>query len=261
MLTKGQSATKRRPAEAHSASERVRLHKAIAAAGISSRRQAEALIRSGRVSVNGHVVREMGVQVDPGHDEIRVNGQILQAAQKHTYLMLHKPGHVVTTVSDPEGRQTVMDFIPRERRLFPVGRLDFDSEGLVLLTDDGALANRLMHPRYEHEREYIVLAKGRVANEAIDRLRAGVDLDEGRTAPARVQLIEHVTGDTRLRIVLREGRKRQIRQMLKKVGHPVRRLVRVRIGSLLLGDLPVGQWRTLTPHEVRQLKRGVESRA
>ncbi len=232
----------------------MRLQKALADAGVASRRHAELLIEAGRVAVNGQIVREMGVQVDPARDEIRVDGRPVRAAREFTYLLLHKPSNFLTTVSDPHGRPTIMQLVPRDKRLFPVGRLDLESEGLVLLTDDGELANRLMHPRYEHEKEYRVLAEGRVPNEAIEKLRAGVELDDGRTAPARVQLVEHVSGDTWLDIVLREGRKRQLRRMLERVGHPVKRLIRVRIGPLHLGDLPAGQWRALSAAELRQLR-------
>ncbi len=238
----------------------MRLQKLIADAGIASRRHAEELIRDGRVAVNGTVVREMGVQVDAARDQVRVNGKLVRAASEHTYLMLHKPRGVLTTVSDPEGRRTIMQLLPRDKRLYPVGRLDLNSEGLILLTDDGALANHLTHPRYEHEKEYRVLVEGRVANDAIQKLSAGVELDDGKTAPARVDYLELIAGDTWLRIVLHEGRKRQIRRMVEAVGHRVRRLVRVRMGPLRLGDLPVGEWRALSPRELTELKRVTKSR-
>lgn len=233
----------------------MRLQKALAEAGVASRRHAEALIAAGRVKVNGAVVRAMGVTIDPQRDRLEVDGRAVRAAGERTYIMLHKPRNVVTTASDPAGRATIMDFVPRDRRLFPVGRLDRNSEGLVLLTDDGALAHRLMHPRYEHEKEYRVLVEGRLPSQAIQKLREGIELEEGRTAPARVEFVEHVAGDTWLRIVLREGRKRQIRRMMEAVGHRVKRLVRVRLGPLRLGDLPVGQARPLTPREIAELKR------
>ncbi len=233
----------------------VRLQKVLADAGVASRRHAEELIRAGRVTLNGKMIRAMGVKVDPERDRIAVDGRPLYTPSEHTYLMLHKPRHVITTVSDPQGRPTVIDYIPRDKRLFPVGRLDTNSEGLVLLTDDGELANRLMHPRYEHEKEYRVLIEGRPSNDALEKLRAGVPLEEARTAPALIRVEEHVQGDTWLRIVLREGRKRQIRRMVEAVGHRVERLIRVRLGPLELGDLPPGQWRPLTAREVAELKR------
>ncbi len=206
--------------------------------------------------VNGAVVREMGVQVDATRDRILVDGRAVQATRAHTYLMLYKPRHVLTTVSDPEGRPTVMNYLPRDGslpRLYPVGRLDSNSEGLVLLTDDGELANRLMHPRYEHEKEYHVLVKGRPSEGALTKLRDGIELEEKQTAPAHIEVIERVSGDTWLRVVLREGRKRQIRNMVEAIGHRVKRLIRVRMGTLLLGDLASGKWRALTVSELAAL--------
>lgn len=235
----------------------MRLQKALAAAGVASRRHAEELIRAGRVSVNGTVNREMGITVDPAHDRIEVDGRLVTPTDSYTYLMLNKPRRVVTTVVDPEGRPTVMHYLPTKgARVYPVGRLDFESEGLVLLTDDGALTNRLMHPRYEHEKEYHVLIEGRPPESVLEGLRRGVMLDESRTAPAVVHFIEHVEGNTWLRVVLREGRKRQIRRMVEALGYRVKQLIRVRIGTLRLGDLKTGKFRPLTAREVATLREG-----
>jgi 23S rRNA pseudouridine2605 synthase len=232
----------------------MRLQKALAAAGIASRRHAEQLIRAGRVTLNGVVITAMGVTVE-ARDLIQVDGRPIHATQAHTYVLLHKPRHVITTVSDPQGRPTILDFAPKGKRLFPVGRLDADSEGLILLTDDGELANRLMHPRYEHEKEYRVLVTGRPSASALKQLRTGVSLAEGVATAARVTIEQQNANDAWLRIVLREGRKRQIRRMLLAVGYPVKRLIRVRLGALTLGHLPVGQWRALTSREIAALKR------
>jgi 23S rRNA pseudouridine2605 synthase len=225
--------------------------------GVASRRHAEEMIRAGRVSVNGEVVRGMGVRVNPAKDRIAVDGQTKQPAREHVYLMLNKPRNVITTVSDPEGRPTIMEYLPKDGsigRIYPVGRLDFQSEGLVLLTDDGALANKLMHPRYEHEKEYHVLVEGRPSPQAIESLRHGMDLEEGKTAPAQVEVIEHIDGNTWLRVVLHEGRNRQIRRMVEQIGHRVRELTRVRIGTLRIGDLASGKWRYLTGREISELR-------
>jgi len=207
--------------------------------------------------VNGTVIREMGVTVDPVRDRIQVDGRLVTQTTAFTYLMLNKPRRVVTTVVDPEGRPTVMHYLtPKGPRVYPVGRLDFDSEGLVLLTDDGALANRLMHPRYEHEKEYHVLIEGRPPESVLEGLRRGVMLDESRTAPAVVSFIEHIEGRTWLRVVLREGRKRQIRRMVEALGYRVKQLIRVRIGTLRLGELATGKYRPLNAREVAALREG-----
>ena len=232
-----------------------RLQKVMARAGVASRRKSEELIRQGRVAVNGRVVRELGVRVDPTEDVITVDGKPLRLRAQHTYVVLHKPPGVITTVHDPWGRPTVLDLVQTEARVFPVGRLDANSEGLVLLTDDGELAYRLTHPRFQHEKEYHVLVTGRPTRRTLERLRRGVPLEDGVTAPAQVEVLRRAGRHTWLRIVLREGRKRQIRRMAEAVGHPVRRLIRVRIGPLRLGNLGPGEWRHLTRREVEALRQ------
>lgn len=245
-----------------------RLQKVLAAAGYGSRRTCEALIRQGRVTLNGQPAR-LGDRADPTQDTICVDGVPVQAAvPAHTYIVVYKPAGVISTLSDERGRRTVRDLVPLLGRLVPVGRLDADSEGLMLLTDDGALVNRLTHPRYQTMKEYHVLVVGRPSEATLSRWRRGVILpdvdakthDGGLTAPTQVEVIR-VEGDERsgeggtwLRVVLHEGRKRQIRRVAELLGHPVRRLIRVRIGPLRLGTLRPGQWRRLTEREVKALR-------
>ncbi len=230
-----------------------RLQKVLAHAGISSRRKAEQIIASGRVTVNGQLVREMGVKVDLARDTIAVDGIVVDIGPRE-YWMLHKPPGVITTVEDPWGRPTARELIPSRARLYPVGRLDADSSGLLLFTNDGELAFRLTHPRFEHDKTYHVRISGRVRPETLQQLRDGVLLDGRRTLPAQVEFVRTSNGATWLSFVLREGRKRQIRRMCAAVGHAVERLVRVRVGPLELGDLPPGQARRLTPAERLALK-------
>ena len=237
-----------------------RLQKVLAQAGVASRRACEELIRQGRVQVNGQVVTELGTQVDPNQDEISVDGTPIAGPAEKVYLILNKPSGYISTAHDPWGRPTVLDLVPHQGRLYPVGRLDAESEGLLLLTNDGGLTHHLTHPRYEHEKEYLALVKGHPTDAVLSQLRRGVDLEEGRTAPAKVSRVSQKEGwgtppgTTWLRIVVHEGRKRQIRRMCAAVGHPVQRLVRVRMGPVELGDLPVGGHRSLSAKEVRRLQ-------
>jgi len=232
-----------------------RLNKVLAHAGVASRRNCDEIVRAGRVTVNGAIVTEPGTQVDPGADEIRFDGERVAArAPKLRYLALFKPRDVLTTVSDPEGRPTVMDLVPRDVRLYPVGRLDGASEGLILLTNDGELANRLAHPRHAHEKEYRVKVSGTPNETALAAWRDGVWLDDGRTAPCQVRLESTTGAGTWLRFVLRQGKNRQIRRMVEAFHHRVHRLVRVRIGPITLGDLKPGHWRELGPTEVAALR-------
>ena len=240
---------------------RQRLQKVLAAAGYGSRRACEEIIRQGRVQVNGQVVTELGTKVDPHRDEIRVDGAPISGPAEKVYLILNKPPGYISTAHDPWGRPTVLDLVPHQGRLYPVGRLDAESEGLLLLTNGGQLTYRLTHPRYEHEKEYLVLVQGRPTEAVLSRLRRGVDLEEGRTAPARVsrvsqkERLETPPGTTWLRIVVHEGRKRQIRRMGAAEGHPVQRLIRVRMGPLRLGTLKPGQWRPVTKRELDELTK------
>lgn len=243
----------------------VRLQKILSAAGVASRRAAETMIVAGRVSVNGQTVTELGTRADPDADDIRVDGRRI-GVRRHQYLLVNKPRGYVTTRSDPQGRPTVMDLVPESRRhLYPVGRLDYESEGLLLLTNDGDLAAQLMHPSREVEREYQARVRGVPPLDTIRRLARGVMLDGRRTAPARVQLVETGRGargdQAIISIVLREGRTRQVRRMCEAVGHPVIRLRRVRIGPIADAMLKPGMFRDLTTREIDRLKHAAEHRA
>ena len=241
-----------------------RLQKILSAAGVASRRTSEQLITEGRVSVNGAVVRELGSKADPAVDDIRVDGRRIRAAVTQRYIALYKPRGYVTTRKDPEGRPTVLDLLGRDAGyIYPVGRLDYDTEGLLLLTTDGELADRLTHPRHEVERVYEALVAGAPDDAAIEKLRRGVFIDGRRTAPAEVRRGATVKAGgltTKLTITLREGRNRQVRKMCVAIGHPVRALTRVRMGSLTLGRLRPGEWRELTAAEVAALKGGASRR-
>ncbi len=236
-----------------------RLQKVLAHAGIASRRAAEDLILAGRVTVDGVVVTELGTRVDPARARIAVDGHALgapaPAAEAHVTYLLNKPAGVVSTAEDPQGRPTVVSLVPPEPRVYPVGRLDVDTEGLLLLSNDGDLTYRLTHPRYAVDKEYEALVRGYVTQESLRRLREGVLLanDPRPTAPAQVEQLARVGENTLLRFVIHEGRNRQIRRMVQAVGGGVLQLRRVRMGPITLGDLPVGQWRALTPAELAAL--------
>ena len=234
-----------------------RLQKLLSQAGIASRRAAEKLIADGRVSVNGQTVREMGVKADPAADDVRVDGRRIKAAQRLRYILLYKPAGYVTTRSDPQRRRTVLDLLDGVREyVYPVGRLDYDTEGLLLLTNDGDLAARLTHPRHGVERTYEAHVAGMPDADALDRLRHGIPLDGRRTLPADVVLLNERKGerDGVLRITIREGRNRQVRRMCEAVGRPVHRLKRTRIGPIADRRLKPGEWRELTDAEVRTLR-------
>jgi 23S rRNA pseudouridine2605 synthase len=237
----------------------VRVQKILAAAGFGSRRGAEELIRDGRVTVNGRTV-ELGATADPRTDVVALDGERIQADPLR-YWVLHKPRGVVTTLADPQGRRHVRQLLPREAgRLHPVGRLDRESSGLLLLTNDGALTQRLLHPSHGGEKEYRVTAKGEVGEKALAALRHGVVLDDGRTAPAKVEQVRYDrdADTTQLHLVLTEGRKRQIRRAMLVLGHPVKRLVRVRVGPIRLGHLAPGAARPLRGDEIRALRAYAE---
>jgi len=234
-----------------------RVQKILAAAGIASRRGAEDLIRAGRVTIDG-APASVGVSADPDTQRIEVDGRSLQFPARD-YWLVHKPRGVLTTVRDPRGRPTVLELLPDSvGRLFPVGRLDRDTEGLVLLTNDGALAQVLLHPSHGNEREYRVRVRGTLSAAALRQIESGVELPEGRTAAARVAAVNRRSDTTRFQLTLREGRKRQIRRALAALGHPVLVLTRVRFGPLRLGRLPAGVARRLTAVERRALKQHAE---
>ncbi len=232
----------------------MRLQKYLADCGVASRRHAEDMIREGRVTVNGLTVTEMGTQVEEGA-HVTVDGKPVKPAAVKRYIMYHKPAGEVTTVTDPEGRKTVLSHFEHLRvRVFPVGRLDYDSEGLLLLTNDGELTNRLLHPRNEVDKTYVARVGGTITREQIRTLRGGVVLDERRTSPARVQLTRQDEDVCYVTVTIHEGRNRQVRRMFEAVGLQVLALKRVGFGPLTLGPLPRGQWRDLTAEEIARLK-------
>lgn len=235
----------------------VRLQKFMAACGVASRRRCEELIAEGRVRVNGALVTEPGTRVTPGSDRVTLDGAPVEPRSSGlVYYMFHKPRGCVVTARDPQGRPTIYDFLDSiPERVVPVGRLDLDSEGLLILTNDGELTHRLMHPRYGVEKEYHVLTEEPVDEEAVRALREGVEIEGGRTGPARVRVLSE--NRKRLSLTITEGRKRQVRQMIAAVGGHVVRLRRVREGRLKLGSLPPGQVRPLSRREVQQLRREV----
>ncbi len=237
-----------------------RLQKVLADAGLASRREAERWITEGRVSVDGRVVRELGTRVDPGRQTVAVDGRRVATGRPRTTYVLHKPRGVVTTTRDPQARRTVLDLLPDRERLFPVGRLDAGSEGLLLLTNDGALAQTLLHPSFEVSRTYRVSVDGSISRESLARLRRGVRVDGRRAVPREIRIVRTASDRTVVEITLQEGRRRQIRRMMQAVGHPVRRLVRTRVGPVPLGSRAAGKWRPLRPAEARALDRLVTER-
>ena len=237
---------------AESASEGERLQKVLARAGFGSRRAAEELIAAGRVAVDGEVAH-LGRRVDTARDRITVDGIPVAVRSDLVYYLLNKPARVVTTARDPEGRRTVIDLVPLEPRVFPVGRLDYETEGLLVLTNDGELAQLLSHPGHGVPKAYLAEVEGVPSRAAVRRLRDGVDLEDGRTAPAQVRLVQGNRANAALELVIHEGRNRQVRRMCEAIGHPVRRLVRTRIGPVTDRRLRPGEWRPLRQREVRAL--------
>ncbi len=235
-----------------------RLQKLLARAGHGSRRNCEELIRGGRVTVNGERVTELGAKASAA-DDIRVDRRQISIPEDRVYLVLNKPPGYVTTRDDPQGRPIVMDLVPEELRLriFPVGRLDQDSTGLLLMTDDGELTQRLLHPSHHVPKEYLADVEGTPSEARLRELRSGVELDDGRTQPAEVVLVATGGGESRLRITITEGRNRQVRRMCEAIGHPVRRLKRVEVGPLRLGELSLGAIRSLHDAQVNALRQAV----
>lgn len=243
----------------------IRLQKILASAGVASRRASETLITQGRVSVNSRVVRELGVKADPERDDIRVDGRRVKAVTRVRYILLNKPRRVVTTRRDPEGRTTVLELLEGVREyLYPVGRLDYDSEGLVLLTNDGALAARVTHPRHGVVKRYRAHVLGIPSSDALATLARGVVIDGEKTGPADVRLVKAYPGTRDHAVVevgIHEGRNRQVRRMCEAIGHPVSRLERVAIGPVTDRTLKPGQWRELTTRELRALRDAVDLEA
>lgn len=235
----------------------MRLQKILAQMGIASRRKAEELILEGRVTVNGKVA-ELGMKADPLVDHIKVDGKLLLRPEPKVYYLMNKPPRVVTTLYDPQGRPTVKDFIKRiPYRIYPVGRLDYNSEGLLLLTNDGELANAILHPSKAIPKTYIVKVKGHPNEQELQRLRQGIRLEDGMTAPAKVSLIKYAEANSWIEITIHEGKKRQVRRMFERIGHSVIKLKRIAINGLRLGSLKPGEIRQLTKEELLSLKREI----
>lgn len=233
-----------------------RLQKIIAQAGIASRRAAETLILEGRVTVNGEIA-ELGMKADPLQDHVKVDGKLITRREPKVYYLFYKPRGVVTSLSDPEGRPTVKEYFANIRlRVFPVGRLDYDSEGLLIVTNDGDFANVLMHPSHQVAKVYVVKVRGLINEDALQRLRVGVKLEDGMTEPAKVKRIRTAENNCWVQITIHEGRNRQVRRMFEHVGHPVTRLKRISIHGLTVDGLKPGQYRQLLPEEVRQILAG-----
>lgn len=231
----------------------MRIHKYLAHAGVASRRAAEEMVAAKSVMINGHPAK-IGEIVDPEHDKVTVDGKSTHLESEHTYYLVHKPRGVVSTSSDPEGRRTITTLVPQGSRLYPVGRLDYDSEGIMLLTNDGELAFHLTHPKFEVEKTYRVLVKGVMPAKSVGYLEQGVTIEGQKTAPAKVTIVEAQPNNTWIDITIHEGRNRQIRKMCEAVGYPVMRLIRTKFGPWELGDLPSGKYRALTETEVELIK-------
>ncbi|MBF8251176.1 MAG: ribosomal large subunit pseudouridine synthase B [Deltaproteobacteria bacterium] len=232
-----------------------RIQKIMAQGGIASRREAERLILDGRVTLNGKVVVELGTKADTDNDYIKVNGKLITRPEPKTYVILFKPRGYVTTSKDPEGRPTVMELLEKVKvRVFHVGRLDYDTEGLILCTNDGDLAHRLQHPSHEIPKTYLVKVDGVPTQEGVLKLRNGVKLRDGMTAPARVKIIKKAEANSWLEIIIHEGRNRQIKRMFEAIGHTVIKLKREGLAFLTLGDLKPSEFRHLTAEEVKNLK-------
>jgi 23S rRNA pseudouridine2605 synthase len=230
----------------------LRLNKALSGAGLGSRRAVEELVRAGRVSVGGDVVQDLGRRVDPAHDRVEVDGSRVVLDERHRYWLLNKPAGVVSTAADPAGRPTVVELVPEQPRVFPVGRLDRDTEGLLLLTNDGPLAYRLTHARYGVEKRYLAEVE-RLPADAPGRLRKGVELEDGFARPVRVRVVAGSGRRRMVEVTLVEGRNREVRRLLDAVGAPVRRLVRTAVGPIRLTGLAPGEFRPLRPEEIRKL--------
>ncbi len=259
------------PEKSHASGEGIRINKLLASLGLCSRRQADEMIEAGRVRVNGEPLASPGARIVPGRDRVEVDGRELDLgpqavpgsarAGRFTYILLHKPIEVVSTVRDPQGRKTVLDILPpemREKRIYPVGRLDYFSEGLLLLTDDGELANRLTHPSWDHARVYLVRVRGHVSEKSLAAMANGMNLAEGeKLAPVEARILESDRRSTLLELTLHQGINRQIRRMCRDLGLTILMLRRIQHGPLFLGELSKGKARSLTPSEARALRASV----
>ena len=226
----------------------MRIQKFLSAAGVCSRRRGEALIKAGRVSLNGQMVVELGTKIDPGNDQLSVDGRPIKYEPSMLYIALNKPANYVTSCCHP-GEKIVLDLLDIAQRVYPIGRLDKDTTGLLLLTNDGRLHHKLSHPSFNHEKEYDVIVAKPITDGALQKLAAGLPMMEGKTRPAKVQRIT----SRRFRIILKEGKNRQVRRMVRKVGNQVTKLKRIRVASIKLGQLPTGKWRHLTEKEKKEI--------
>lgn len=231
-----------------------RLHKYLADAGIASRRKSEELILQGKVKVNGEIIKELGVKIDPEKDKVEYNGKLVRKDEDKIVLMLNKPKEVISSVTDPQGRKTVLDFISEKYpRLYPVGRLDYESEGMILLTNDGELTNKVTHPKNQVKKVYLVWVYGYPNTEAIAKFAKGLELEDGLTAPAKIKMIKKGKATSLLEVEIKEGKKRQIRRMFDALGHPVSRLVRTQIGELKMGSLKEGKIKKLKDTDIKRI--------
>jgi pseudouridine synthase len=234
----------------------IRLNKFLSKTGVASRREADRLIAEGRIAVNNEIIQTLGAKIDDQKDAVTIDGKRVKSEHQFLYLILNKPPGFLVTLKDPLQRPTILDLIPNlKSRVFPVGRLDLDSEGLLLLTNDGELANRLMHPRYGIKKVYLVNVKNIPEPSRLQLLEKGIRIDGKKTAPAKVRLLKSGSKSALVRIELREGRKREVRKMFEAIGHPVRELKRIQFAELNLKNLKRGHWRYLTPTEISNLKK------
>ncbi|NQT27125.1 rRNA pseudouridine synthase [candidate division KSB1 bacterium] len=231
----------------------MQLNRYLALCGVASRRSANEVIKQGRVTLNGESVTQLGVQVNPDQDRVEVDGKSVRPAERQVTVLFNKPESVITTVSDDFGRKTVLDFISLPERLFPIGRLDFDTTGVLLLTNDGDLAYRLTHPKYEIDKIYRAWVRGVMGPSVVDQLRSGVEIDEGVVVGGDAKILKTKRDKSLIEIKIHEGKKRQIRRMMKGVGHPVVALERICFAGLIVGHLKPGEWRELTEQEVQNL--------
>ncbi|AYD40309.1 rRNA pseudouridine synthase [Clostridium fermenticellae] len=233
---------------------RERLQKYMAACGIASRRKCEGIILNGRVTVNGGIIKELGVKIDPQKDEIRLDGKIIKNEVSKVYIALNKPEGYLSSVSDERGRSTIIDLIDIKERIYPIGRLDYNTSGLILLTNDGDIYNRVIHPREEKNKVYLAMIEGNPDESDIKKFESGINIDGFITSNAKFKIIKNNRKSSNVKITIHEGKKRQIRKMCIKIGHPVISLKRVQIGNIKLGDLKEGEWRYLCEQEVNSLR-------
>ena len=231
-----------------------RLQKYMASCGVASRRKCEEIILEGRVIVNGEIVNELGYKVDPEKDEVLVDNKKIKKEERKVYIALNKPEGYVCTVKDEKGRDTILDLVKVEERIYPIGRLDYDTSGLILLTNDGDVYNKIIHPREEKNKVYVALIEGILSDESIEKLEKGVDIGGYTTAPASVNIIDIYTAATEVELTIHEGKNRQIRRMFEAIDHPVIALQRIQVGDIKLDDLPKGKWRFLHEREINDIK-------